>query len=265
LTTATLYTDQTKGTVAANPVSTDSYGNLSFYAVPGIYVLSFSVGGIPSTKTVPVIPWYADSAWNTYITTNNVTPVSGDCVLANAGSGEIGVFLPAPAEGTRIKVAKTDSSGNLVVLIAPSGVITGVNEPGNTQVIIATQGGFLEVFGDGTNYRITAGLTNRGVQAIALLGVNSLAGTPPPPGVQAFFMMAGSSTATTNANGEATIAYPGSFPTHAATVVGCYGATGMPSTALMMDDAGGSPTGFNISTGTNAALEVRVNWIAIGF
>ena len=59
-TVASLYTDQTKGTAAANPVDTDSYGNLVFYAVPGLYDLSFTVGGVATTKTVLVEPWYTD-------------------------------------------------------------------------------------------------------------------------------------------------------------------------------------------------------------
>jgi hypothetical protein len=59
---ANLYTDQTKGAAATNPVLTDSFGNLVFYAVPGVYDLSFTVGGVPTVRAVEVSPWYSDVA-----------------------------------------------------------------------------------------------------------------------------------------------------------------------------------------------------------
>jgi len=58
-TAASLYTDQTGGTAATNPVNTDTLGNLSFYAAPGLYDLSFTVGGVASTLTVEVVPYYS--------------------------------------------------------------------------------------------------------------------------------------------------------------------------------------------------------------
>ena len=62
-TVATLYTDQTMATTAANPVNTDNLGNLEFYAVPGLYVLSFSLSGVATTRSVLVRPWHTEPAW----------------------------------------------------------------------------------------------------------------------------------------------------------------------------------------------------------
>lgn len=51
-TLATLYTDRTMATVASNPVSTDTSGNLTFFAEPGLYDLT--VAGMTSRETVLV-------------------------------------------------------------------------------------------------------------------------------------------------------------------------------------------------------------------
>lgn len=57
-TNATLYTSRTKATTAANPATTDSSGNLSFFADPGQYNLSVTIGSTTTTTlvTVPVDP-----------------------------------------------------------------------------------------------------------------------------------------------------------------------------------------------------------------
>ena len=60
-TVAAIYTDSNKGTPAFNPVTTDGYGNLAFYAEPGLYDLAFSVGGVATTKTVLVSPFTGDA------------------------------------------------------------------------------------------------------------------------------------------------------------------------------------------------------------
>lgn len=60
-TAAALYTDNTMTAAAENPVTTDGFGNLAFYAVPGLYDLSFTVGGVATTLTVFVPPWMVDS------------------------------------------------------------------------------------------------------------------------------------------------------------------------------------------------------------
>ena len=61
-TPASLYTDQTMGTATTNPISTDGLGNLTFYAAPGLYDLAFTVGGVATTQTVEVLPWWSDIA-----------------------------------------------------------------------------------------------------------------------------------------------------------------------------------------------------------
>lgn len=56
ITAATLYTDRTKATTAANPVVTDSAGNLLFYAEPGRYVLSVAVAVTVRQFNITVSP-----------------------------------------------------------------------------------------------------------------------------------------------------------------------------------------------------------------
>jgi len=157
-TTATLYTDQTKATTATNPVTTDAYGNLAFYADPGIYVLSFVVGGVATTKTVMVDPWYADTAWNSYAVTAATTILSGDCVFVSASSAALVITLPSPLVGARALVAKTDSSTNAVTVTTPSGAIQGPTlGAGTASATLASQGSYYELVGDGTNYHLVAG------------------------------------------------------------------------------------------------------------
>ena len=48
------YTDHSSGTAAANPVTTDTEGVLSFFCVAGDVDLSWSVGGVARTVTVTV-------------------------------------------------------------------------------------------------------------------------------------------------------------------------------------------------------------------
>ena len=60
-TDASLFTDNTGTASASNPVTTDTFGNLAFYATPGLYDLSFTVGGVATTLTVLVEPWFIDS------------------------------------------------------------------------------------------------------------------------------------------------------------------------------------------------------------
>jgi hypothetical protein len=162
-TLATLYTDNTKATTGPNPVNTDSFGNLAFYANPGIYVLSFTVGGVGSTKTVMVDPWYSDAAWNDYTVTANTTILSGDCVFVDATSGAITITIPTPKLGTRVKVEKIDSSANVVTVTTPSGLILGLGlGAGSASQPLGGQGSYMEIHGDGTNARITAGNADSG-------------------------------------------------------------------------------------------------------
>lgn len=157
-TLASLYTSQTKAAAGPNPVNTDAYGNLTFYTDPGIYVLSVNVGGILSTRTVQVNPFYEDGAWNVVIDTASASPLPGDCRLANASTAAITETLPSPVIGTRLRIVKTDSSGNAVTVTTPSGVIQGPGlGGGSANYVISAQGAYVELFADGTNYHITGG------------------------------------------------------------------------------------------------------------
>lgn len=102
-TVATLYTDQTRGTGLSNPVSTDSFGNLGFYTNPGIYVLSLTVAGSPSTKTVEVLPWYPDAAKNCYEVTANFFPMPGDVVGVNSTTATV-AKMPQPTLGAEMTI-----------------------------------------------------------------------------------------------------------------------------------------------------------------
>ena len=122
VTLATLYTNQTRAIAGANPINTDSFGNLSFYASPGIYILSFNVGGVVTTNTIEVQPWYTDGVWNVVGDTavsggSTFSPLSGDLRSANATSGNITYNLPGnPSVGMAIAITRTDSTNNTVTV-----------------------------------------------------------------------------------------------------------------------------------------------------
>ena len=168
-TTATLYTDQTRATTTANPVNTDGYGNLTFWTNPGIYVLSFNVGGVLTTDTVEVKPWYTDSAWNVRplsASGGNATALSGDSVLMDASGAAATVVLPSPSLGERVLVTKTDSSANIVSLTTPSGVIngpTGLSGAGTATISFQGQGQSVQVQADGTNWNVVGALSSGAV------------------------------------------------------------------------------------------------------
>lgn len=154
-TVATLYTDQTKTTTVANPVSTDANGNLTFYTSPGEYVLSYSVGGVPTTKTIEVDAWYSDAAWNAVVDTVTASAVAGDCRLANATGGAITETTPAPGLGVRCMFVKTDSSANAVTVSPVSGSILGPSlGTGAATYVLPSQGAYVVLMGDGSNFHV---------------------------------------------------------------------------------------------------------------
>lgn len=101
---ATLYTDQTMGTTSTNPVNTDTFGNLVFFATPGLYDLSFTVGGVPSTLTVEVLPWFGDVpgrllARTQYNPSSSVVYTTSSGTLAAVDDTNLSVTFVAPASG----------------------------------------------------------------------------------------------------------------------------------------------------------------------
>ncbi len=207
----------------ANPVSTDAYGNLLFYAAPGQYVLSFIVGGVATTKVVIVNPWYSDSTWNGLIVTGAYTTVSGNSVLANASSAAFTVTLPSPTLGSHAQIVKTDTSANAVSVTTPTGVIQGPDLTANATQTLSGPGAFFELFADGTNWNITAqsggggGAIAHGIE-VAISAVNTwqtiATHTPTATGlytVQALFDVAsgtptgGVQVTYANANGAVTM------------------------------------------------------------
>lgn len=97
-TNATLYTTRLKAATATNPATTDSSGNLSFFADPGQYNLSITIGGTTTTTlvTVPVDP------------SEDVTNVYNVCRYAAVGDGTtddyaaIQAVLTAAPAGSRV-------------------------------------------------------------------------------------------------------------------------------------------------------------------
>ena len=56
------YTDHSTGTAAANPVTTDAEGTLSFFAVAGDLDLAWSVGDLERTAFITLQP-HPSNAW----------------------------------------------------------------------------------------------------------------------------------------------------------------------------------------------------------
>ena len=150
-TIATIYSSQSRAS-QANPINTDAYGNLLFYANPGIYVLSVTLGGVGTTRTVQVDPWFADSPWNVVLDVASASPSFGDCRMANATSAGITETLPAVAQGGRVRVVKTDNSTHSVTVTAPGGASIIGARGAVTSWVLYQQGQTLEVICDGTNF-----------------------------------------------------------------------------------------------------------------
>jgi hypothetical protein len=97
-----LYTDQTRDSAADNPVNTDGFGNISFFAEPGFYDLSYAVGGDPMIERVQVLPYY--SALGNLPHVKNPNPIWGELPTTPHWTWQSGVYL-----GT------SDSNGFVVV------------------------------------------------------------------------------------------------------------------------------------------------------
>jgi hypothetical protein len=131
-TVASLYTDQTMGTAAANPAVTDTLGNLKFFAAPGEYVLAFSIGGVATSQTVTVDPWFTD--------------LTGQAVEAIGISGAWVGAAPSPS-GPNYKIecgtftAASDSNAHIILSFAeifPNGVVMVIAQQGDINLLDAS-------------------------------------------------------------------------------------------------------------------------------
>ena len=172
MTAATLYTDQTMGTGAANPTTCDSYGNLHFYAQPGIYVLSFTIGGTPTTLTVQVLPWYTNTAPGTLVeayiagTVNisDVTPTNMESVSLVAGTWLIVAranYVCTGDAGVDTWIGPTSASASGLYAAASISLGTSAGEVAQDTVTIAKG----VTLGSTTTVRLIAVAGNTGVVA----------------------------------------------------------------------------------------------------
>lgn len=150
-TTATLYTDATATTTAPNPVNTSAIGNLSFYAFPDAYDLSYSTIAGAQTVRVPVGLNPTDPSPDVFGSGTirqvaaSFTLARSDIALVDCSSGAVTATLPSgPATGDRVTVKKTDSSTNRVTV--SGGIIDG-----DSSLTLGAQGtGAQLVYGGGS-------------------------------------------------------------------------------------------------------------------
>ena len=158
LTAATLYTDQTKGAAATNPINTDGLGNLTFYAVPGLYDLAFTVGGVPTTQVVEVEPWYSDITSPGDIT--GFPTISDYSVLAGSVPGSPRWLHKSPS------AVVTTSAGGVAVVYFPTAFPNALT-------------GLVACLGDTSGFALEIAIQQAGVSLTgftALIGTNSVAG-----------------------------------------------------------------------------------------
>lgn len=180
-TLATLFTNQNKTTVASNPTSTDTYGNLSFWADPGYYFIVFS-GSVAETIMVQVDAYFADSTLNAPIadTGASILPNFGDMRFANAGSNNMTYTLPAAGaliggssnytSGGRIRITRTDSTTNTLTINAPTGAVIygpGLGLAGQASISLNAFSSFVDVVSDGVNYHVVGGAADTGWVSIS--------------------------------------------------------------------------------------------------
>jgi len=65
------------------------------------------------------------SRWHIISKSTDYSASDGDCVLADASSGNITITLPEPPKATEIHVKKIDSSTNVVTVVPNGGSIDG--------------------------------------------------------------------------------------------------------------------------------------------
>lgn len=117
-TKATLYTDRTMGTVAANPVAADSLGNLKFFAAPGIYdVLG---NGTSLTVTVGADPADLPSRFSSVVASGDHTAKPWDAVICTDASGQTITLPPNPTIGDQVLVIRGGTNPDVEIQISAS-------------------------------------------------------------------------------------------------------------------------------------------------
>ena len=269
-TVATLYAgyDKTGGT-ATNPVDTDAYGNLVFYTDPGQYVLGFTVASTPVTVVCIVDPWFTDSAWNAIVDTAGLTAVSGDSILASAAGGAITETLPAPYLGARVRVTKTDDSGNAVTISTTGGAaIRAIDQSSGSTYVLVVQGNSAEVEANGTDWYVVN--STSGLMSVPFYGFGgALVGSPPPSGGPVL-IQTGTGIATLDGGSQAAVTFPIAFPNGVA-YCDCtpYISSGPPSAPFVINAGPATLSGFTFTGYFNGSLApadvFQYQWMAAGF
>jgi len=114
-TLATLYQSYDSTTTVSNPVSTDSYGNLTFFAQPGQYTLYVNINGIVTTYTVTVHPWPAEYNPPTVGYAYFPAGAAQAQVFSNTGNATVTTWTNFTTYGN---ISFTQSSGTFTVGVA---------------------------------------------------------------------------------------------------------------------------------------------------
>lgn len=161
-TKANTYTDATKGTPNANPMSLNSDGRLDqdVYIDQSMkFVLAYSTAGDPPTSSV----WTIDNAlsleqlWTTSLKTANYTVAETDRdklinVDATAGAVTIALLSASVAgDGFQVAVKKVDSSGNAVTVDANGSELID----GSLSKALTSQYDVIVLTSDGSNWYIS--------------------------------------------------------------------------------------------------------------
>lgn len=102
ITPAPLYTSRTKAVSATNPATTDNYGNATFYADPGLYVISLLGTAVPIEVT-------RDAAEQS---------VNGSAALLITGTGSPASVVSAPVGSIYLR---TDGGASTTLYVKESG------------------------------------------------------------------------------------------------------------------------------------------------
>lgn len=184
---ATLYTDQTKASTAANPVSADALGNFTFFAVPGVYYGIFNHAGTNSNTEHLVAPHPSDPALgsalqvaagagltvdNTVIGTATVSAVVGSAAgtLAAGNDTRFGAINGIPVTGTPTSGWVPRASGSSTAAWAQLSASDVGAMAANTGYLIANN--LSELAGSPATAR-----GNLGLGGAALLSVGTTTGT----------------------------------------------------------------------------------------